>query len=183
MRGGFPRLPRPPRAALAALGVALVASATARPAAAQYMPPGTPPILPDTVARSGLIQRFTPTESTLPNDPRRDNWYYTRFGDRPHGHRPNSVKEGGLYGHLWRAHCNASVSPYFYGVPGENSIGPECCPWPRSLRVVQMFAKPFKPVGMYYDQGSYVPIIDLDPLVPGPGPYPIPWYFACPRGG
>jgi hypothetical protein len=36
---------------------------------------------------------------------------------------------------------------------------------------------------MYYDQGSYVPIYDLDPIVPGPGPYPVPWYFRGPDGG
>jgi hypothetical protein len=174
---GFPRLARRALAALGALGAALTLAA--RPAAAQL----PQPIMPDTVERSGLIQRFTPIESTLPSDPRRDNWYNTRFGDRPHGHRPNSVKEGGLYGHPWRANCTRSIYPFFYGSPGQDSIGPECCRWHPWLRYPQGFLKPFKPVGMYYDQGSYVPVLDLDPLVPGPGPYPWPFYLACPRGG
>jgi len=140
------------------------------------------PIIPDTVQRSGLISRFDKIESHLPNDPRRDNWYHTRWGDRPHGHRPNSIKEGGLYGHLLRANCTASISPYFLGSPGKSSINCDCDPWPRPLRVVQSFVKPFKPVGMYYDQGSYTPVHDFNPLVPGPGPYPYPWY-CNPRGG
>lgn len=177
MSGGFLRLTRPTLAALGVLGAALALAG--KPACAQI----PQPIIPETPERSGLIQRFIPIESTLPPDPRRDNWYNTRFGDRPHGHRPNSVKEGGLYGHLWRDHCTRSVYPFFYGSPGADTIGPECCRWPRPLRFAQGLLKPFKPVGMYYDQGSYVPLIDLDPAVPGPGPYPIPWYFACPRGG
>ena len=31
--------------------------------------------------------------------------------------------------------------------------------------------------------GSYVPIFDLDPIAPGPGPYPFPCYFNWDHGG
>ncbi len=47
-------------------------------------------------------------------------------------------------------------------------------PWPRPLRFFQGLAHPWRPVGMYYQMGSYVPIFDLDPIAPGPGPYPVP---------
>jgi hypothetical protein len=177
MRDGSRQLGRP---ILTALG-ALVATLTLAGVPARAQVPQ--PIIPDTAQRSGLIGRFVPINPFLPPDPRRDLWYDTRWGDRSHGHRPNSIKEGGMYGHPLRAHCTASVYPYFYGAPGENTIGPECCPWHPSLRVFQSFIKPFKPVGMYYDQGSYVPIMDLDPLVSGPGPYPIPWFYRGPGGG
>jgi hypothetical protein len=177
MRVGSPRLGRTVLSALAALGAALVLPGM--PAFGQVPQPH----ISDLVERSGLVSRFTKIEPTLPPDKRRDNWYHTRWGDRPHGHRPNSVKEGGLYGHPLRANCTASIHPYFYGSPGQSTINCDCYPWHRSLRVIQSLVKPFKPVGMYYDQGSYVPIHDLDPLVPGPGPYPYPWYFDCARGG
>src|SRR5215208_1157831 len=144
--------PRAGRWALSALGAALTLAAV--PAFGQLPEPH----IPDTYQRSGLLQRWIPIHPWLPPDPRRDLWYDTRWGDRPEGHRPNSIKEGGMYGHLWREHCSASIYPYFYGSPGRNTIGPECCPWPRPLRAVQGLVKPFKPVGMYYDQGSYVPI-------------------------
>ena len=41
-----------------------------------------------------------------------------------------------------------------------------------SSRLVRNVFHPFKPVGTYYAGGCYVPIYDLDPLVPGVGPYP-----------
>ena len=44
-------------------------------------------------------------------------------------------------------------------------------------------AHPFRPVGMYYQMGSYVPIYDLDPIASGPGPYPYPFYFNWCKGG
>jgi len=141
------------------------------------------PHIADTTVRSGLISRFDRIESHLPPDTRRDTWYHTRWGDKPHGHRPNSIKEGGMYGHLLRANCTASIYPYFLGSPGKSSITCDCYPWPRPLRTLQGFIKPFKPVGMYYDQGSYVPVHDLDPLVPGPGALPFPWYYNPARGG
>ncbi|AGA25109.1 hypothetical protein [Singulisphaera acidiphila] len=177
MRVGSPRLGRMGLSALAVLGAVLVLPGM--PAFGQI----PQPIIPDIVERSGLISRFDRIEPSLPPDPRRDTWYHTRWGDRPHGHRPNSIKEGGLYGHPMKANCTASIYPYFHGSPGKSSINCDCYPWPRPLRVFQSFAKPFKPVGMYYDQGSYVPIHDLDPIVPGPGPYPFPWYFNPARGG
>jgi len=133
--------------------------------------------------RSGLFTHFTPIVPYLPPDPRRDNFYDTRFGDRPDTPHPNSIKEGGLYGKFWKSRCTASVYPFFFGSPGRSTITAECYPGPRSLRLFQTFLHPFKPVGMYYDQGSYVPIHDFQPLVPGPGPYPIPWFYRGPGGG
>jgi hypothetical protein len=49
----------------------------------------------------------------------------------------------------------------------------------------QAFLQPFRPIGYYYDQGSYVPLYDLDPIVPGPGPVPYVWpfYLRNPHGG
>jgi hypothetical protein len=138
---------------------------------------------PDIKKRSGLLTRFIPIEPHLPPDPYRDTFWDTRFGDQPTPPLPNCIKGGGLYGFFWRAKCTASIYPYFYGSPGENSLGPECRRCWKPLRYAQGLVHPFRPVGMYYDQGSYVPIHDLDPFVPGPGPYPFPWYLGGPHGG
>src|SRR5262245_1987265 len=89
MRTRSRRLGRP---LLSALGVLATVFALA-PAAARAQVPQ--PIIPDTAQRSGLIGRFVPIDPFLPPDPKRELWYDTRWGDRPHGHRPNSVKEGG----------------------------------------------------------------------------------------
>ncbi len=141
------------------------------------------PEVPEVQKRSGLFTRFVPIEPHLPPDPRRDTFYDTRFGDQPDTPHPNSIKGGGLYGKVWKSRCTASVYPYFYGSPGQSTITADCYPEHRSLRFFQGLFHPFKPVGMYYDQGSYVPIHDLQPIVPGPGPYPIPWFYRGPGGG
>ena len=140
------------------------------------------PLVPDLKERSGLLGRFIPITPNLPPDRSRDTWYDTRWGDVRIPHRVDNIRNGGLYGFGWKGDCTATVAPYFYGTAA-GQVGPECRPGPRSLRVFQGLVHPFKPVGMYYDQGAYVPLYDLDPFVPGPGPYPIPWFFRNPKGG
>jgi hypothetical protein len=164
-------------ASLGALGVSLLLSAsTAKGQTPQ-------PRIPDIQQRSGLLYRFVPIQPHLPPDTRRDSFYDTRFGDHADTPHPDSIRGGGLYGKFWRANCTASVYPYFYGSPGENTISPGCKRGHPSLRFFQGLVHPFRPVGMYYDQGSYVPIHDLDVIPYGPGPYPFPWYVNYARGG
>jgi hypothetical protein len=142
------------------------------------------PSVPDINERSGLLMRFTEIEPHLPPDKRRDTWYTTRWGDPPN-RRPhiNWYKNGGMYGLRLRAACTESVYPYFFGSPGQSTLRPECRRAPRSLRWISNLVHPFRPVGEYYGQGSYVPIYDLDPLVPGPGPFPWPIYYKGAHGG
>ena len=87
-----------------------------------------------------------------------------------HPNHPNWFRSGGLYGRRWPGYCTASFSPYFFGSPGQSTVGPDCKPWPRILKGPQTLVHPFRPVCYYYDQGTYVPVYDLDPLAPGPGP-------------
>ncbi|MBV8314734.1 MAG: hypothetical protein JOZ53_07340 [Planctomycetaceae bacterium] len=171
MRRGLPRPGWSAWPVLGALGVAVFLAA--RPAAGQIPEPR----ISDLTERSGLYTHFTSIEPNLPPDRRRDIFYDTRWDDNPRIKHQNWIKGGGLYGLPWKADCTQSVYPYFYGAPGQSTIDPGCRRWWRPLRYIQAFARPFRPVGMYYDQGSYVPLIDLDPIVPGPGPYPIPWYY------
>ncbi len=135
------------------------------------------PLIPNINRRSGLLQRWTPIDPHLPPDPRRDQWYDTRWGDppnlRPH---PNSYFNGGLYGLKWKDADTVSYAPYFYGTPGQNTMRPESQPRHNIFRLPRNLLHPFRPVGMYYDQGSYVPVYDLDPLVPGPGAWPWPFF-------
>jgi hypothetical protein len=141
------------------------------------------PYVPDARARSGLLTRFTPVPNLLPPDPRRDTFYGTRYGDYPVKKFPNYMCEGGLYGDPLKGDCTACVRPYFWGAPGASSIGPECTslhPWGRWIG---NFVHPCRPVGMYYDRGCYVPIYDLDPWVPGPGPFPWPYFMKRHIGG
>ena len=166
-------------AAWAALTVFL-GLAGGTPTAMAQMPQ---PSIPDINERSGLISRFYPIEPNLPVDPHRDAFYDTRYGDAPnYRQHPNWIKNGGLYGLRWSGACTTAYYPYFYGSPG-NAYTPDCQPWHRSLRYLQGFVKPFKPVCYYYDQGVRVPVMDLDPIVPGPGPYPFPWFWRSARGG
>ncbi len=135
------------------------------------------PLIPNINRRSGLLQRYTPIDPHLPPDPRRDQWYDTRWGDapnlRPH---PNAYFNGGLYGLRWKDADRASYAPYFYGAPGQSTMRPESKPVHNVFRLPRNLLHPFRPVGMYYDQGSYVPVYDLDPLVPGPGAWPWPFF-------
>ncbi|GAC1468106.1 MAG: hypothetical protein NVSMB9_10430 [Isosphaeraceae bacterium] len=142
------------------------------------------PAIPDLAQRSGLVSRFVPIDPKLPPDPRRDQWYNTRWGDPPNiRQHPNSFKNGGLYGLMWKANCTRSIYPYFYGAPGRDSLTADCRPCHPALRLPRALLHPFKPVGMYYDQGSYVPVYDLDPLVPGPGAWPWPFFPRLTAGG
>ena len=117
--------------------------------------------------------RFAGTPEFLPPDARRDNFYLTRYGDRGTISHINWFRSQGLYGLGWKTPHTQSIYPYWYGSPGQSTIDESSKPWPRPLRFFQGLAHPWRPVGMYYQMGSYVPIFDLDPVAPGPGPYPI----------
>ncbi len=142
------------------------------------------PRIPDIRERSGLLMRFTDPPEIFPADKTRDAFYGTRFGDKGLVKHPNTVPDGGLYGLGWKANDTQSVAPFFFGSPGGSTIDPNggSRPWWRPLRFFQGLAQPFRPVGMYYQMGSYVPIYDLDPIAPGPGPYPYPFYGQWYRG-
>ena len=142
------------------------------------------PHIADVNQRSGLLQRFTPPRTNLPQDPQRDNFYGSRFGDFAVVNESNNPLNGGLFGLRLPARDTASVYPFFYGSPGRSTITPESKPWrPSYLRAVQQFTHHRKPVGMYYHLGSYVPIYDLDSFAPGPGPDYWPFFFQGSRGG
>ena len=155
-----------------ALAFALTAAATAARAQVPQ------PTIPDNKQRDGMITRTIPINPHLPPDPRRDQWYDTRWGDPPNsnGSHPNFYRNGGLYGIPWKANHTASIYPYFYGSPGKSTLNADVHPVGYLARLPRMLFHPFKPVGMYYEQGSYVPVYDLDPLVPGPTPWPYPFY-------
>jgi hypothetical protein len=146
---------------------------------AQYPPAN----IPDLHERSGLVMRYAGVREQLPPDPLRDNFYNTRYADRGLIKHPDGIKDQGLYGLGWKAACSESVYPYFYGSPGTGKVDESCLPWHRSFRFFQTVAHPFRPVGMYYSMGSYVPIYDFDAIAPGPGPYPFPFYFNWCKGG
>jgi hypothetical protein len=143
------------------------------------------PKIPDINERSGLLDRFRLPERFLPPDRNRvwyDNTRWARwlaFNPR----HPNNPCRGGLYGFPWKQTCTASYYPFFQGSPGENTLRPDCQPQHRALRLFENTFHPFRPVGTYYNLGSYVPIYDLDPWVPGPGPYPVPWFCNGYLGG
>jgi hypothetical protein len=158
---------------------ALLVQGLGSTARAQY-PPAK---VPDIQERSGLLMRFANVPGSLPPDPLRDNFYGTRYADRGPVKHKNNWKEQGLYGLGWKATCTESIYPFFYGSPGTSRVDQSCLPWHRSLRFAQGLVQPFRPVGMYYQMGSYVPIYDLDPIASGPGPYPYPFYFNWNKGG
>jgi hypothetical protein len=146
------------------------------------------PLVPEIRKRSGLLARFIPIVPHLPPDPRRDQWYDTRWADPPNL-RPfsNWYTNGGLYGLPWKDDCTASFYPSFFGAPGQNTLRPDCKPCHNVFRILRSgptfgFFR-FKPVGMYYDQGSYVPVYDLDPAVPGPGAWPWPFFRRLTSAG
>jgi hypothetical protein len=167
------------RPAALALAVGLAVLRLDASAFAQYPPANIPSIQ----ERSGLMMRFAGLPGSLPPDPLRDNFYGSRYADTGLVKHQNNWKTQGLYGLGWKARCTESVYPFFYGSPGNGKVGEECRPWHRSFRFAQGLAHPFRPVGMYYQMGSYVPIYDLDPIAPGPGPYPFPFYFNWHKGG
>ena len=167
----------PARAALGAAGLWFLLAGS--PAWGQ--PPQ--PFVPDTAERSGLLMRFAEAPTFLPPDPHRDFFYNTRYADSGLVSHPNWFKTQGLYGLAMKTPDTQSVYPFFYGMPGQGSIDSSSRPWWRPARFFQGLAQPWRPVGMYYNFGSYVPIYDLDPIAPGPGPYPFPFYFNWLHGG
>jgi hypothetical protein len=178
---------RPVPLAIPALAVAagLIAHAPA-PARAQVGLPGVEPqpTISDINQRSGLLHRFMPIESHLPSDPRRDHWYTTRWADPPDERaHPNFYMNNGLYGLRWKAVCTRSIYPYFFGAAGQDTLTEDCRPCRPFWRIGSAFIHPFKPVGIYYDQGSYAPVYDLDPLVPGPGSWPFPFFRRITSAG
>lgn len=145
------------------------------------------PLVPSAEQRSGLFTRHKPTiYPRLPVDEDRDVWYSGQWEDR----KPkrglifprNSWLNGGLYGNKLPANCTQCKSPFFLGSPGQSTETPDCEPTSKYHRYIKNFFHPFKPVGSYYAGGCYVPIYDLDPWVPGPGPFP--WnHFLSPHTG
>lgn len=172
---------RPAILGLATLAVTFAGGS--RASMAQVIPQ---PRVPDINQRSGLLQRFETYnfQTNLPKDPYRDNYYRTRVGDHAKVADTNTFYDGGLYGVRLPPRDTASIYPFFYGAPGQSTISPESRSWrPSYLRAVQQLHNQRRPVGMYYDRGSYVPIYDLDSFTPGPGPDYWPWFFQGSRGG
>jgi hypothetical protein len=141
------------------------------------------PRVQDVNARSGLISHFAPINGTLPRDPQRDVFYDTRWADYPQVTHPNWFGHNGLYGLRWNSACTQCNYPYFYGSPGEDTYKEGCRPCRPLFRLFQNLAQPWRPVGYYYEQGCYVPVYDLDPLVVGPGPNPWPFFYNWCKGG
>ena len=161
---------------------AFVLALAALPAQTRAQVPA--PHIADTAKRSGLIGRFVPIESTLPPDKKRDSWYNTRWGDPPNVHEHmKCYKNGGMYGLPWRATNTKSVYPYFLGSPGEDTLTDDVRPLSFGGRLTRSFLHPYKPVGMYYEQGSYVPVYDTRPLIAGPGSWPFPFFISSTHGG
>ncbi len=170
----------------AVLGLAVLAAIGAgAPSVARAQIPE--PREPDIHKRSGLLERFelyNKYKTNLPQDPNRDNFYGFRYGNRGKILDTNTYYDGGLYGVRLPARDTASVYPFFYGSPGKSTTTSESKSWrPSKLRALQQLTHQRKPVGMYYDRGSYVPIYDLDSFSPGPGPDYWPWFFQGSRGG
>jgi hypothetical protein len=141
------------------------------------------PFIPETSERSGLLMRFAGTPELLPPDPHRDFFYETRYADSGKITHPNWLGTQGLYGLGMKTPDTESIYPFFYGMPGQSTIDSSSRPWWRPARFFQGLVQPWRPVGMYYQFGSYVPIYDLDPISPGPGPYPYPLFFNWVHGG
>jgi hypothetical protein len=164
-------------------GLAAVWLLGAAPAGAQMVMPVAQPYVADIQERSGLISRFTPVPEMLPHDHYRDSFYRTRWADRPQFLLPNWLCHNGLYGLSWQAKCTECYQPYFFGSPGQSTLNPNCRRVPPLFRGITNITHPFKPVGMYYSGGCYVPLYDLDPLVTGPGPNPWLWFYNWCKGG
>lgn len=136
----------------------------------------------DVNQRSGLITRMAPITPRLPDDPDRDRYYNTYWQDFPKRPWRNSPFTGGLYGMPLNDHC-AKCNQNFYGSPGPDATENVCRTYPRWTRGITNMIFPYHPVGYYYAGGCSVPIYDLDPLVPGPGPFPLPYFKKRHNGG
>lgn len=169
------------RTPMTALGLLALLAA---PAAAQVPMPR----VPDVQQRSGLVSRYTTVIPYLPPDDDRDSFQGTRYADEQDNatclvHPYNSWRNGGMYGYPLSPACTQAVWPFFAGSPG-GSICAECrSHHPVGRRWIGNAINPWKPVGMYYDRGAYVPIYDFDYTVPGPGPFPWSHFFKRPTGG
>ncbi len=139
------------------------------------------PIIPRMDERSGLITRFTPIVPNLPPDPHRDLYYNTRWANYPGIGYPNAIKTGGLYGMKFKDTHTGAYPPYFAGSAGLTKPNPSSNRMP--FRALSNFVHPFQPVCGYYSHGVWVPVYDLDPWVPGPGPFPWPHFFYKLPGG
>ncbi len=143
--------------------------------------------VPDVRQRSGLVSRFAVPPAYLPPDADRDAFEGTRYADEqdnvPVFAPRNSWRNGGMYGRMLSPACTKTEYPYFQGTPA-GAICDECkSAHPAIQRWVLNPFQPFKPVGMYYDRGAYVPVYDFDWTVPGPGPFPWSHFFKRPTGG
>ena len=58
-----------------------------------------------------------------------------------------------------------------------------CTPPHPALRFWPNLTHPFRPVGYYYANGCFAPTYSLDPLFPGPGPYPLSFFMRRCNGG
>jgi hypothetical protein len=168
-------------AALVGLAMVLAAASEARAQQGQ-------PMVPSAEQRSGLFTRHKPTlTSRLPVDEDRDVWFSGQWEDRKPRRgllRPrNSWLNGGMYGNKLSSDCTQSEPGYFMGSTGEPLDCENCEPQSKYGRYFGNFLHPFRPVGSYYAGGSYVPIYDLDPFVPGPGPFPWNHYLSPHTGG
>jgi len=145
------------------------------------------PHIPNMAQRSGLLGRYAPTmHENLPHDPDRDTFFGTYYGDRPVAPGTNCLCNGGLYGQRLNPGCVTCHNPFFYGANGQPKAQcPQCQPaykHPLGRTAASLF-HPRRPVGHYYQNGCQVPIYDLDPLVPGPGPDLWPFYHNGFIGG
>lgn len=168
------------RWAVASALALLLAGSTAKAQAPQ-------PLIDSAEERSGLFTRHKPNMlPRLPVDEDRDVFYGTQWQDRnpKRGHiiPRDSWLNGGMYGDKLPSDCTQCRSPFFLGSAGKSTEGPDCEPRGKYHRFFGNIFHPFKPVGSYYAGGCYVPIYDLDPIVPGPGPFP--WnHFLSPHTG
>ncbi len=156
---------------LAAVGFSAVLSASAWAQAPV-------PYVPEVTQRSGLVQRFagTPEVPAAGPPPRQLLQHPVRRqrDDQPHQlvPQPGTLRPGLEDARAPRASIRTCT-----GRPARARSTQSSRPWWRPLRFFQGLAHPWRPVGMYYQMGTYVPIYDLDPIAPGPGPYPYPFYF------
>lgn len=155
------------------LGLAVMAGSARAQVPGDPQNPGGA-IVQDVTQRSGLFTRHAPIVPTLPPDPKRDIWTNLRWAERHESDWANAPSNGGLYGRFkWHGDCTTCNAPYFKGDPGKSTMNEPACP-PAKGRLIPNMLHPFKPVSYYYAGGCYVPIYDLDSMVPGPGPYPWP---------
>ena len=128
---------------------------------------------PNIRQRSGLLDRFDPIEPHLPHDKDRDNFYITRWGDKDKVHRPNNIKNGGLYGRFWKAECTACASPSSSGEVPARARSARIAGGSTSPRAWSgTWFHPFRPVCMH-SCGSWPPRARLRPAPARPRRRPL----------